>query len=620
MPKLYVFPGQGSQFIGMGKELFKKFPEMVKNADEILGYSIQELCLQDPDNKLNLTQFTQPALFIVTVLSYLDKIAMEGKNFDFLAGHSLGEYAALFAADAFDFETGLKTVKKRGELMSKAPKGAMAAVLGMKISDISTILSESSFDNIDLANINTDAQIVLSGDYDEIHSAEKLFTQTGAQFHPLKVSAGFHSRLMNNVAIEFFDYLKEFTFSPLQCDVISNTTARPYPKKDYLHLLKEQIDHSVKWYESISWALTNECEEVEEVGPGFVLTKMVNTIKSNPMRMDIKDTLSTSGNIKLTKDTIRTFMFAGQGSQFKNMGRELYSSNLTFRKHLDYCSELVLRKTGISIISQLYHSRSSKQFVDVRITHPSIVSFEYSLAQVLIEEGILPAAVIGHSLGEYVAAVIAGSLTIEDAIDLVIKQSELVYDESNVGRMMVILDQVELFTSEPNLFNEVFFAGKNYDKSFVVSGAHKAIDLCAEKLSKCSISHKVLPVNIAFHSPIIHGVKDAFIEYANKIAFSQASIPVYSSCTQACSELASAQHLWNVVAEPMGFLDAIIKINDKNMIFIDVSPGGSLSLFLKHGMDDEVAQISLLNQHGHDQKSMERAVELLKPHHWVRDV
>ena len=128
----YVFPGQGSQVVGMGKDLFDEFKEYVDAADEILGYSIKELCLEDPNGVLGLTQYTQPALYVVNALTYLKEVKTTGVKPDFVAGHSLGEYDALFAAGVFDFATGLKLVQKRGELMSQAKGGGMAAVLGLK--------------------------------------------------------------------------------------------------------------------------------------------------------------------------------------------------------------------------------------------------------------------------------------------------------------------------------------------------------------------------------------------------------------------------------------------------------------------------------------------------------
>jgi len=124
-----MFPGQGSQKKGMGKDLFELFPDQIKAADEILGYSLAELCLEDTDDRLKKTQFTQPALYVVSALTYLKHREETGVQPDFAAGHSLGEYPALFCAGAFDFETGLKLVQKRGELMSRAGEGGMAAVM-----------------------------------------------------------------------------------------------------------------------------------------------------------------------------------------------------------------------------------------------------------------------------------------------------------------------------------------------------------------------------------------------------------------------------------------------------------------------------------------------------------
>lgn len=142
MKKAYLFPGQGSQKKGMGEGLFDEFPEMTKKADEILGYSIKELCLTDPRKELNKTQFTQPALYVVNALSFQKKMKEGESEPDFVAGHSLGEYNALHAAEVMSFEEGLKLVKKRGELMSKAENGGMAAILKTPEEEIKNILKE----------------------------------------------------------------------------------------------------------------------------------------------------------------------------------------------------------------------------------------------------------------------------------------------------------------------------------------------------------------------------------------------------------------------------------------------------------------------------------------------
>ena len=161
--KTYMFPGQGSQARGMGGSLFDEFPELTDKADKILGYSIKELCLEDPRKELKNTQFTQPALYVVNALSYYKRIQETGETPDYVAGHSLGEFNALLAAECFDFETGLKLVKKRGELMSQATDGAMAAILNANREQVETLLKENGFKNVDIANYNAPLQIVISG-------------------------------------------------------------------------------------------------------------------------------------------------------------------------------------------------------------------------------------------------------------------------------------------------------------------------------------------------------------------------------------------------------------------------------------------------------------------------
>lgn len=158
-----VFPGQGSQRKGMGGTLFDEFEELTAKADEILGYSIKEMCLRDPNRRLSETQYTQPALYTVNALSYLKKVKETRKTPDYVAGHSLGEYNALFASGVFNFEDGLKIVKKRGELMGRATGGGMAAVIGLNEGQIEDILKRNNLQSIDIANYNTPSQIVISG-------------------------------------------------------------------------------------------------------------------------------------------------------------------------------------------------------------------------------------------------------------------------------------------------------------------------------------------------------------------------------------------------------------------------------------------------------------------------
>jgi len=285
--KVVVFPGQGSQKKGMGADLFDEFPEYEQTADAVLGYSIRSLCLEDPNRELNKTQFTQPALFVVNALSYLKIIKDGNKKPDRLMGHSLGEFNALFAAGVFDFETGLKLVKIRGELMSKAKDGGMAAVMGCDVEKVISLLKENNFDSIDVANFNSPEQTVLSGPRDDILKAAPFFERGDAMYFPLNVSAAFHSRYMEKVKDEFGRYLDELDLKSPEIPVVSNVTAQPYEFESIRDNLKQQITSSVRWTESVQNLIGEGYSEFEEIGPGDVLTKLITTIKKHTPKPEI---------------------------------------------------------------------------------------------------------------------------------------------------------------------------------------------------------------------------------------------------------------------------------------------------------------------------------------------
>lgn len=281
--RTYMFPGQGSQAKGMGAALFDEFREYTQLADSILGYSIKELCVEDPHQELNKTQFTQPALYVVNALSYLKKIKQSGKP-DVLAGHSLGEFTALFAAECFDFETGLKLVRERGRLMGQASGGGMAAILNATKEEIETTLARNGLHNVDLANYNTPSQIVISGLADEITRAQPLFQAGKLRYYPLNASGAFHSRYMKAARDEFAQYLSAFTFADLKIPVIANVTARPYVNGEVREGLERQIASTVRWSESMRYLMavgvhSGSAMKFEEVGFGDVLTRLHQTIK-----------------------------------------------------------------------------------------------------------------------------------------------------------------------------------------------------------------------------------------------------------------------------------------------------------------------------------------------------
>lgn len=279
--KAIIFPGQGAQFKGMGKDVFPRYPELVTAASDILGYSITALCLDDPAGQLAKTQYTQPALFVVNALHYLQHQERHGESArpDFVAGHSLGEYNALLAAGVFSFETGVRLVKKRGELMGAARDGGMAAVIGGSADGVRAILAAEGLDGVDVANYNAPSQTVIAGPKEALARAEAAFSAQGLRCVILNVSAAFHSRFMQPAQAEFARFLEQCTFAAPRIPVIANVTARPYDPAEIAATLVRQIASPVRWVDSVRYLMGQGVDAFDEIG-GSVLTRMVQEIRA----------------------------------------------------------------------------------------------------------------------------------------------------------------------------------------------------------------------------------------------------------------------------------------------------------------------------------------------------
>jgi len=272
MKTAWVFPGQGSQAIGMGVDLFDLPEAKVKfeQAEQILGWSIPDLC-QHPEDKVSRTLYTQPCLYAIeSVLA--DLVRSRGQQPDFVAGHSLGEYVALYVAGVFDFETGLRLVKQRAELMDQASDGMMAALLGFNQEQLEQQLQHTP--DVVLANDNNAGQVVISG---TPAAVETVLSQVKAKRAvKLNVSGAFHSPLMAPAAAAFQTTLDEIVFNAAQVPVLSNVD--PTPSVDAAVLktrLSQQMTSSVRWRE-ISLRLPEEgVSRVVEIGPGKVLTGVI---------------------------------------------------------------------------------------------------------------------------------------------------------------------------------------------------------------------------------------------------------------------------------------------------------------------------------------------------------
>jgi trans-AT polyketide synthase/acyltransferase/oxidoreductase domain-containing protein len=264
----------------MGEALFARFPAEVAAANAVLGYSLEELCSRE-DGRLDSTEYTQPALYVVNALHYMERVAA-GERPDYVAGHSLGEYSALFAAGAFDFLTGLKIVQKRAELMAKAHGGGMAAVMNVPEAELRAALKDNGFEAIDIANLNAPNQIVISGPREEVERARAFLSDTcDANVVMLRVSGAFHSRYMAVAAAEFRSFLRGFQFGPLQIPVLSNAYARPYEDDDIIESLVAQMWNTVRWTEIVRTLLSLDKVSIEEVGPGRTLSSLIRRIRAH---------------------------------------------------------------------------------------------------------------------------------------------------------------------------------------------------------------------------------------------------------------------------------------------------------------------------------------------------
>ncbi len=265
-----MFPGQGAQRLGMGEDVFSRYPDRLRVADDIVGYRLEELCREGPIEKLSQTQFTQPALYVVNALKYLVHREEAGSDPHYLLGHSVSEYVALFASGVLDFTSGLRLVQKRGALMAEAREGGMAAVLGLEASAIASLLEAEGITDIFAANFNTPKQIVVSGRRQAVHEAEELFLKAGASHYKvLPVSGAFHTPIMEEARAEFSRFIAGFEFAAQSVPVISNVTARPHVNGEIARRMIEQITAPVRWSESLRYLMAKGVAfaDTVEIGP-----------------------------------------------------------------------------------------------------------------------------------------------------------------------------------------------------------------------------------------------------------------------------------------------------------------------------------------------------------------
>jgi [acyl-carrier-protein] S-malonyltransferase len=300
-----IFPGQGSQMVGMGKEFYDKF-DLVKNlfkeADEILNFSISKLILEGPKEELDLTVNTQPAIFLISYSIYnaiKKEFNIDLSKAKYFAGHSLGEYSALSCAGYLSFSDTLKILRIRGDAMQNSvPKGqgGMVAVLGSMVETIEKILKENEKNfNVQIANDNSEGQIVLSGKLEDLDKLIKVLKENSIKNIKLPVSAPFHCSLMSKATSIMNEELNKLNFIQGENKLISNVTAKEIINTDELKdLLIKQIENRVRWRESVINMINNDVNHFIEIGPGKVLSGLVKRINK-----EVKiDSINNQGDIE----------------------------------------------------------------------------------------------------------------------------------------------------------------------------------------------------------------------------------------------------------------------------------------------------------------------------------
>lgn len=303
----FLFPGQGSQVVGMGKELAsesKAVASIFTEANECLGYDLTSIIFDGPEEQLNLTTNTQPALVTTSIAIYE---AFKEANVvpDFVAGHSLGEYSALVCSGALKFPDAVVAVKHRGTFMEhavKAGEGAMAAVIGMNKEELNAVCKEAATDGetVELANLNCPGQIVISGTKEGVNNAIALAKEKGARrVIPLKVSGPFHSSLMKPAAEKLATFLEEIEITHSTVPVISNVTAEEVVDGNEIkQKLVEQVYSPVLWEDTVNYLLSKEIDTFIEIGPGNVLSGLVRKVNRKVNVFAINDSISLKHTIE----------------------------------------------------------------------------------------------------------------------------------------------------------------------------------------------------------------------------------------------------------------------------------------------------------------------------------
>ena len=303
----FIFPGQGAQSVGMGKDLYENFEAAKKvfdTANEILGKDIKTLCFEGPEENLKQTVNTQPCIVTMSIAALEAFKSQLNITPNFTAGHSLGEYCAMYASGVMDLETTLKAIQKRADLMGAVKGGTMAAVLNAPAGSVEKVLKEASDDGyVDVANYNSPAQIVITGDEKAVAKAGELLSAAGAKrVVPLAVSGAFHSKFMEESGHKFAEFVSELDLDNTAIPVVTNVDAsETIAAADFKDKMPRQIYSSVHWTQTIENMISNGVDTFVEIGPGKVLAGLNKKINAEVKTFNIYDKASLEATVEALK-------------------------------------------------------------------------------------------------------------------------------------------------------------------------------------------------------------------------------------------------------------------------------------------------------------------------------
>ena len=306
-------------------------------------------------------------------------------------------------------------------------------------------------------------------------------------------------------------------------------------------------------------------------------------------------------------------MFSGQGSQYYSMGKDLYDHHGTFRYWMNYCASVAEGHLGMNLIDLVFKERTDKYepFARTLYTSPAIFMVNYSAAQTLMDEGIQPDMLLGYSLGEVVALAVSGFVSIEDAVDFLIRSSRLIEEKTPRGSMLAILHSREIVDEYPEQFEDTTIASLNFNRSFVLAGRLERLKSVQQFLAEKSILTQLLPIECGFHSPLIDGVESEYKALLEGMRPEEGRIPVVSSAYSSHLDrnTITPRYYWDLIRGPVNFDKTVSMLEESGpYLYIDAGPSGTLATFVKYLIksDSQSKAIPLLDQFGYNMRNLSK--------------